>query len=312
MERTTARSQARASPDGRNRGKVVTGLVRTARPRQWLKNLLVLAAPTFAGVLTEPVELLHVGIAFVAFCLAASGAYLINDARDVQADRAHPHKRLRPVAAGVIGIRLAVTVGVLCLVAATAVSGLTGSWQLAVVVLSYVALTTAYSVWLKRIVILDLVGVAAGFVLRAVAGAAAVQVELSGWFLIVSTLGSLLVVAGKREAELRTVLGSEAEPGSSRATLGLYTPEYLRYVRATTSGALLVSYCLWAIELHIWPAQVAFGLSIVPVAVGILRYAMLVDRGEGEAPEDLVLSDRMLLAAGLLAVLCLLVGIYAL
>lgn len=311
MQRTT-RTRGRAPADGRPRSGVLTGLLRTARPRQWLKNLLVLAAPTFAGVLTEPVEMVRVAIAFVAFCLAASGTYLINDARDVQADRVHPRKRMRPVASGVVGVRLAVAVGVLCLLLAVAVSALTGSWQLPVVILTYVGLTTTYSVWLKRIVILDLVGVAAGFVLRAVAGAAAVQVELSGWFLIVSTLGSLLVVAGKREAELRAVLGTEGEPGSSRATLGLYTPEYLRYVRATTSGALLVSYCLWAIELHVWPAQIAFGLSIVPVAVAILRYAMLVDRGEGEVPEELLLSDRMLLASGVLAVLCMLVGVYVL
>lgn len=300
-----APSQSQTAPPARGPLRTLRGLLRAARPRQWLKNVLVLAAPAFAGVLDQPRALLSTALAFVAFCLAASGTYLINDAHDVEADRAHPRKRNRPIAAGVISVRLALVTGVICLLAAVGLTLVAGGWQLPVVVIAYVALTTAYSLWLKHIVILDLIGVAAGFVLRAVAGAAAVQVAVSSWFLIVATLGSLLIVAGKREAELRNSGGT-----SLRATLALYTPEYLRYIRATTSGALLVSYCLWALEKHTGPAQIAFGLSILPVAVGILRYAMLVDRGEGETPEELVLTDRMLLASGLVVAACLMVGVY--
>jgi decaprenyl-phosphate phosphoribosyltransferase len=281
------------------------GLVRSCRPKQWIKNVLVLAAPTAAGVLTRLDAILDVTIAFGAFCLVASGTYLINDARDARADRAHPRKRLRPVAAGVVSVRLAYATGTACLASGTAAAFLTGSWHLAAVIGAYVALTTAYSLALKHIPILDLVSVAGGFVLRAVAGAAAVGVATSSWFLIVATLGSLFMVAGKREAELRN-----GGRGESRPTLQLYTREFLWYVRATSSGALLVSYCLWAFEEHAGPSRLAFGLSIVPFAIGILRYAMLVDGGLGEEPEETVLSDRLLFVAGLALAGCLAIGVY--
>jgi decaprenyl-phosphate phosphoribosyltransferase len=299
---TTAAQQATAARHAPSR---LRGIVRTCRPRQWLKNVLVLAAPAAAGVLTRLDALVDVIVAFVAFCLVASGTYLINDARDAAADREHPRKRHRPVAAGTVPVRVAYAAGTVCLAVGLATSFLTGSWALAAVIGAYVVLTTAYSLRLKHTPILDLVSVAGGFVLRAVAGAAAVAVSVSSWFLIVAVLGSLLVVAGKREAELRN-----AERGNSRATLQLYTHDFLSYVRATTSGAVLVSYCLWAFELHEGLSRLAFGLSIVPFSVGILRYAMLVDGGVGEEPEEVLLSDRMLLVSGVLLAGCLAVGIY--
>jgi decaprenyl-phosphate phosphoribosyltransferase len=298
---TAAREAARPASASRWRG-----VVRTCRPRQWVKNVLVLAAPAAAGVLDQPGAVLDVLIAFVSFCLASSGTYLVNDARDAVADRAHPRKRHRPVAAGIVPVSLAYPLGVAFLVLAVALSLLTRSWLLGLVIAAYVALTTAYSLRLKHVAIVDLVSVAAGFVLRAVAGAAAVQVDVSSWFLTVATLGSLFVVAGKREAELRNV-----DRGESRATLRHYTREFLTYVRATTSGALLVAYCLWAFELHEGLSKVAFGLSIIPFSVGILRYAMLIDAGAGEAPEEIMFVDRMLLISGLLVVAALGVGVYA-
>ncbi|MGW5362384.1 decaprenyl-phosphate phosphoribosyltransferase [Actinopolymorpha pittospori] len=301
MTTTAAREAARLTSASRWRG-----VVRTCRPRQWIKNVLVLAAPAAAGVLDRPSAMLDVLIAFVSFCLASSGTYLVNDARDAVADRAHPRKRHRPVAAGIVPVALAYPLGVVLLVLAVALSLLTRSWLLGLVIAAYVALTTAYSLWLKHMAIIDLVSVAAGFVLRAIAGAAAVQVDVSSWFLTVATLGSLFVVAGKREAELRNL-----DRGESRATLRHYTREFLTYVRATTSGALLVAYCLWAFELHEGLSKVAFGLSIIPFSVGILRYAMLIDAGAGEAPEEIMFSDRMLLISGLLVVAALGVGVYA-
>ncbi len=301
MTTTAPHQQVAASREGSR----LAGLWRTARPRQWIKNVLVLAAPAAAGVLAQVGALLDVAVAFVAFCLAASGTYLVNDARDARADQVHPRKRERPVAAGQVSPRLAYTVGAGCLAAGIALSFATGRWPLAVVLGAYVALTTAYSLWLKHVPILDLVSVAGGFVLRAVAGAAAVGVGASSWFLTVATLGSLFVVAGKREAELRNA------GGASRPTLQIYTREFLWYVRATTSGAVLVAYCLWAFELHEGLSQVAFGLSILPFSIGILRYAMLVDGGSGEEPEELLLSDPMLLCAGVMLAGCVAVGVYA-
>jgi decaprenyl-phosphate phosphoribosyltransferase len=311
---TTTTPQREAPTRSRLPGSRLRGLVGTARPRQWIKNVLVLAAPAAAGVLGHLSALVDVAIAFGAFCLAASGTYLVNDARDARADAAHPRKRDRPVAAGVVPPGLAYTVGAACLAAGVALSFATGRWPLAVVVGAYVALTTAYSLWLKHVPILDLIGVAGGFVLRAVAGAAAVGVGVSSWFLTVATLGSLFVVAGKREAELRNVSSASdggADRGATRPALQFYSREFLWYVRATTSGAVLVSYCLWAFELHTGVSQIAFGLSILPFSVGILRYAMLVDGGFGEEPEEVFLSDPMLLCAGLLLAGCLAVGVYA-
>lgn len=285
-------------------GGLAMGLLRTARPKQWAKNVLVVAAPGAAGVLSTGTAFLHTFIAFVAFCLAASGTYFINDASDVRADRDHPRKRHRPVAAGTVPVPLAVGVGATLIVAAILISFATGSWRLPAVVAGYLLLTTSYTIWLKHEPVVDLVGVAAGFVLRALAGAAAVDVRVSSWFFIVASLGSLFMVAGKREAELRN------QGAAARVTLETYSHDYLSYVRAMSSGAAIVAYCLWAFEAHHGANLFFFTLSIVPFALGILRYAMLVDAGSGESPEDLVLHDRHLQVFGALLALLLVLGIY--
>lgn len=273
-----------------------------------MKNVLVVAAPGAAGVLTSPVSLLHTAIAFVAFCLAASGTYLINDAADVDADRRHPQKRHRPVAAGIIPVTTARILGTALVFASLGVSFLTDSWKLAAVVATYLMLTTSYTLWLKHIPVVDLVGVAAGFVLRALAGAAAVEVPVSSWFFIVASLGSLFIVGGKRESELRN-LGAE----ETRASLKIYSHSYLTYVRAMSSGAAVVAYGLWAVERDqaLGLPVPLFTLSTVPFLLGILRYAMLVDSGAGESPEELVLHDRSLQIFGALLVGLVMLGIYA-
>ena len=283
---------------------LAAGLVRLARPKQWLKNVLVFVAPGAAGVLFEGGPLLRTLLAFVVFSLAASGTYYINDARDVAADRRHARKRFRPVASGQVSTRAAYVGGVLLLVLSLGLSLLAG-WQLLVTVASYMAVTTAYSLWLKHEPVVDLVGVAAGFVLRALAGATATNVAVSSWFLIVASLGSLFMVAGKREAELRNA-GDEI----TRSTLQRYSMQFLGYIQAAATGALLVSYCMWAFDVHSGGDRLLFGLSIVPFAVGVLRYAMLVDIGRGEEPEEAVLSDRVLLACGVLLAVLLGVGVY--
>lgn len=277
---------------------LLSGLVREARPRQWIKNLLVLAAPVAAGVLDGPMALGRALLAFVAFCLAASGTYYLNDLLDVTADRRHPVKRLRPIAAGIVPMPLARAVALVLLAGAVAVAGLVGGWQLPVIVVAYISLTTSYSLWLKHIAAVDLVAVAAGFVLRALAGAAAVGVPVSRWFFIVASLGSLSMVAGKRRAELRSLAGDAV---GVRTTHGAYSTEYLASVQTMASGAVLVSYCLWAFERASQvPAAVPWSVvSIAPFALGVLRYALLVDKGAGEEPEEVVLRDRTLLVCGL-------------
>ena len=280
-----------------------------ARPKQWIKNLLVFAAPAAAGVLTHPKALAQTIGAFICFSLAASGTYFLNDAADIEADRLHPKKRFRPVAAGEIPLDTARLVGT-GLVALSVLASLAVNWHLAVVVASYVALTTTYSLWMKHVAVLDVVGVAAGFVLRAIAGAAAVDVPISDWFFIVASFGSLLMVVGKRRAETEE-MGAEA--AEFRPTLGMYPKDYLLQMQTVSTAVVLVGYCLWAFETaaqsssHIpW-----FELSIVPFAVAVLRYVLLLDTGHGGAPEDVVLGDRALQIMGAAWLVIYVIGVYA-
>ena len=270
--------------------------MRLARPKQWIKNVLVVAAPGAAGVLTEPEALFDTAIAFVCFCLVASGTYYLNDALDAAADREHPTKRDRPVASGEISVRTAFIGGVVLQVSAIALS-FVASVDLSLVIIGYLLLTLAYSAFLKHEAVLDLAAVAAGFVLRTIAGGVAVGVDISPWFLIVAGAGSLMMVTGKRHAEMLE-LGGDA--GNHRPALELYSFAFLNYVRAVASSVAILAYCLWAFERsEAVGDQTWFELSIIPFVLGILRYSLLLEQGRGGAPEDLVLSDRWLLAIGL-------------
>lgn len=279
---------------------VAGGLLRAARPRQWAKNLLVFAAPAAAGVIDEAEPLADASIAFAAFCLAASGTYLLNDVADRESDARHPNKRFRPIAAGVVPPATATVVGVLAIAAGVAVSFL-ADWHLAVVVAIYVAMTTAYSHWLKHIVILDVVAVASGFVLRAIAGATATGVPVSDWFFIVTSFGSLFVVTGKRQGEVGDLAEEEGEAGDVRATLDEYSESFLAYLRTISSAVMFVAYCVWAFETAATSSGSVpwFELSILPFVIAVLRYALLLDRGRGAAPEELFFADRPLQLAGL-------------
>jgi decaprenyl-phosphate phosphoribosyltransferase len=283
-------------------------LLRLARPKQWLKNVLVLAAPAAAGVLTEATPLFRTAIAFVCFCLAASATYFVNDAIDVEADRMHPTKRTRPVASGEVSVTTAMAVGIGLAVASILLS-FAARWQLSLVIGGYLALTFAYTVWLKHEPVLDLAAVASGFVLRAIAGGIAVGVSISPWFLIVAGAGSLFMVTGKRSAELRS-LGTDAT--THRRSLAGYSESFLGYVRAVASSVAILAYCLWAFEKSAAVGSPTwFQLSIIPFAVGILRYGLLLDQDEGDgAPEELVLSDRVLLAIGAIWALCFVVAVH--
>ena len=285
------------SPEPSQPPRGIDAYIRLARPKQWVKNVLVIAAPGAAGMLGDPKALFQTAVAFVCFCLAASGTYYINDALDVDAERAHPLKRTRPVAAGIVSVRAAITGGVVLIVSSIALS-FAARPELALVVGGYAALTLAYSIWLKNEAVIDLACVAAGFVLRTIAGGVAVGVSISPWFLIVAGSASLFMVTGKRDAEL-VELGDLA--GDHRRSLTLYSRSFLGYVRAVASSVTILAYCLWAFEKSAAIGnQVWFELSIVPFVLGILRYAFLLDQGQGGAPEEVVLSDRVLLAMGAL------------
>lgn len=281
------------------------GVLRALRPKQWLKNVLVFAAPVAAGVIKEPEAITKTLLAFVCLCLASSATYLLNDARDVESDRVHPTKRNRPIASGVVSLPLAYALSALLAVVAIAGAFLTAR-NLGITVVAYVALTTAYTLELKHMVVIDIIAVAAGFVLRAIAGAAATGVPISEWFFIVTSFGALLMVSGKRESEAKQLAGNAA---SVRPTLGEYTPSFLAFIRAVSTAVVLIAYCLWAFAsagvngsgAATGPGNTAiwYQLSIVPFAIAILEYALRIDRGDGSEPEQLVLGDRTLQLAGL-------------
>jgi len=268
------------------------GLIKAVRPRQWVKNVLVLAAPLAAGPDTvgDLAVLGHVAIAFIVFCMAASGIYLVNDALDVEADRAHPTKRFRPIAAGVVPVNLAFGLSTVLLTASVLLAFL-ASWQLAVVMAVYIGIQLAYCFGLKHQAVLDICIVSSGFLLRAVAGGAAANIVLSQWFLLIMAFGSLFMAAGKRYAELQIALGTGAK---IRKSLEYYTPTYLRFIWTLAATAVVVFYGLWAFEEGGANDTIWFAISMVPFTIAILRYAVDVDGGEAGEPEEIALGDRVL------------------
>jgi len=290
-------------------GSVGVGLIRTLRPRQWLKNVLVFGAPAAAGVLSRWHAAWQSAVAFVIFCLAASGSYCLNDVFDRQADLLHPQKRSRPVAAGLVTPGLALGAAAVLLTGALGLSGAIGRPKLAAVAAVYVGVTVAYTVWLKHEPVVDLGAVAAGFVIRAIAGGVATGVPLSNWFLIVASFGSLFVVTGKREAELLALGGGG---GEHRVTLEAYSADFLHHIRSVSSGVAMTAYCLWAFERAVGAhGAIWYELSIVPFVLSVLRYGMLIDAGRGGAPEEVVLADRRLQILGACLVVLFALGVYS-
>ncbi len=274
---------------------VARGLVRAARPKQYVKNLLVFAAPAAAGVLSHPGVIGKEIAAFVAFCMVSSATYLLNDVGDIESDRVHPTKRDRPIAAGIVPINVALMAAVAFLTVGLLIAFLV-SWQLGLLVLGYKILTIAYTWRLKHMAVVDIVVVASGFFVRAVAGGLAVDVTLSRWFLIVASFGSLFMVAGKRHGELMHI-----GDASTRPAMADYTLEYLRFVWTMAAAVTIGAYCLWAFEHPRADSGIPWwGLSILPFVLAIMRYALLVEQGEGSAPEELVMRDRTLQVFGLL------------
>ncbi|MFN0143613.1 MAG: decaprenyl-phosphate phosphoribosyltransferase [Mycobacterium sp.] len=268
-------------------------IIKAIRPRQWVKNLLVLAAPLAAlgGDVSYDFGdvVFKVAIAFAVFCMAASAIYLVNDARDVEADRAHPTKQFRPIAAGVLPVGLAYAIatalGIVCLAI---------SWwlnpHLAVAMAVYLLVQLAYCFGLKHQAVLDICIVSSGFLIRAIAGGVAAGIPLSQWFLMVMAFGSLFMAAGKRYAELQL---SERTGAKIRKSLESYTSTYLTFVWTLSATAVVLCYALWAFErggrTGSW-----FAVSIIPFTIAIMRYAVDIDGGLAGEPEEIALRDRVL------------------
>jgi 4-hydroxybenzoate polyprenyltransferase len=285
-------------------------LLAALRPRQWPKNGLVFIALAFTLNIQDPSLLLRSLATFVCFCALSSAGYLLNDVVDIEADRAHPTKRLRPIAAGQVPVTVAFGLGVVLVLV-----GLAGTFYinllLGLLALAYALLTAVYSMTLKHIVLLDIFGIAGGFVLRAAAGAVAIDVPISPWLYIATLLGALLIALGKRRTELET-LGLEVAVGHRR-NLEAYSIEFIDQLIVVISSAALMTYALYTFSAENLPKNHSMMVTIPVVMYGMFRYLFLIRQGDvGGAPEELLFRDRPLLLAvavwAVLAVMLLYLG----
>lgn len=297
-------ASARLGPMGQLRG-----LLRTMRPKQWTKNAFVLAPLVFDGKLFQPEMALRAGIAFLAFCLASSAVYILNDLVDLEKDRRHPRKRLRPLPSGQLSPRVAQVAGLLF----AGVSILTmGLLDLAtgVVLTVYLLQNIAYSLYLKNLVIIDVMVVALGFLLRVVAGVLVVHVQnFSPWLYVCVTLLALFMGFGKRRHEIALL---EEDAGNHRASLDHYNLPFLDQILSMVTTSVLVAYVLYTFEAETALAQPGRMMLTIPfVLYGILRYLYLIHvRRLGGAPDELVLQDKPLAVTILLWALTVVGVIY--
>ena len=281
---------------------------RSLRPRQWAKNLFVFAAVVFSQNLFTPLVGLAV-LAFAIFCGLSGAIYLVNDVVDMEKDRLHPIKRGRPIAAGVLPRGLGVALAAVLLGASLGAAFIL-SPRFGLVALAYAGLLVAYSLWLKAVVIVDVLTVATGFVLRAIAGAAAVDVDISGWLIICTILVALFLALGKRRHEYLSLRGAAA---AHRPILAEYSEGFLDQMIAVVTASTVTAYALYTMS----PETVAkFHTRFLPLTLpfvlyGIFRYLYLLYHRElGGNPSDLMLSDRALLVNTLLWMAALVAIIY--
>ena len=267
-------------------------LLALARPRQWTKNAVVLAAVVFAGRLGDARALGLAALTGVAFCLASSAAYAFNDVCDRADDRTHPSKRTRPVAAGRLGVGAALGAALILAAAALALSSLLPA-PARTVLGCFLALNLLYSLGLKRLAILDVMVIAFGFVLRVEAGIEAIAAPESAWIVLCMFFVALLLGCGKRRAELAELPADTG--GGRRAVLGAYSLGFLDLLLAVSATTAIVCYALYAVSVQ---ANETFLLTVLPVVFGVARYLMLVRvHARGQDPDDLLTRDPALVAA---------------
>ena len=287
--------------------KTLRALIKTMRPQQWLKNILIFAALVFDGKLGVIPDLVRTFIGFLLFCLVSSSVYIINDLADVEADRLHPKKRYRPIAAGVLPVSVARSAAVVIVGLSFPLAYLL-SPSFALVLLSYFLLNLAYSKWLKHVPIIDVFVLASFYVLRVVAGLTIIHVaRFSPWLYVVTTLLALYVGFGKRRAEL-ALLADEAN--SHRKVLDGYTIPLLDQFITIVSAATIGAYSLYTFSAINLPENHAMMLTIPFAIYGIFRYLYIVQiKQGGGAPEEELFRDRPLQIAivlwGLVVVLIL-------
>lgn len=280
-------------------------LLAASRPQQWIKNLLVLAAPAAAGILTDSEVPGKLAVTFASFCMLASATYLLNDVHDREEDRRHPVKRSRPVASGQLSVTQALIAAGVLVVAGLALAAAVRP-QLAAVAAGYLALTISYTLWWREVAVADIAAVAGGFVLRALAGGVATAVPVSRWFLVVTSFGALFLVTGKRFAELR----EHPDKTAARTPLASYSSSYLRFVLGLSATITAMSYCLWALQKSHAARLSWYELTVVPLVLWLLRYALLLEGEGGQSPERLMLRDPFLLTMSVTWLALFTCGVY--
>ncbi len=287
---------------------MLNSLLRLARPSHWIKNLIVLLPVVLAVRMDDPSAWAAAALAAAAFCLAASAVYIINDIYDREKDRLHPCKRDRPLVTGRVSIPVAaIAAGVLAIAAAAVAIGVNS--MVLLVVLAYLVLQLAYTYFLKRKMLVDVICIALGFVLRAVAGAVAIGVEISPWLFVCMFTICLFMGFCKRCNEIVTA-GEEVAARRHRGTLAQYTPELLTHLITVSAGIAVVAFLLYATsDRTIMNLETNYLIYTLPVFIyGVFRFAMLSMKGIYKDPTDLILRDRSMQLAVLLWVAAL-VGI---
>lgn len=273
---------------------LLASLLRLSRPGQWIKNSVVLAGIVFAEATDQPRAVLEAALALIVFTLASSAVYVFNDRIDAESDRNHPLKYMRPIATGEVSPQVADRFAAILVMASVGLGLLIGQAFVAVVV-AYIVMMIAYTLWLKHIAILDVTAIALGFVLRAIGGAAAVDVPISGWLLACAFLLALFLGFSKRRAELQA-LGASAS--NIRAALEGYTGQALDQLVGITAMSALVTYTLYTIDSSSVPESHAMVATVPLVAFAIFRYLFLVyGRDLGQSPDVLLFRDKWLLGS---------------
>ena len=272
----------------------MNNLIIACRPKQWIKNLLVFAVPLASGDLLDREVFMKTIISAVAFTAISAATYLFNDISDVEEDRLHSTKKLRPIAAGTLTIGSARLVsGVLVLLCIGLVAGV-GAWNLGLVLFGYSLLQVMYQGFLKKTALFDLVAVAAGFLLRAVAGGVASAILISPWFLTVTFCAALFMISGKRYSELI----NQGSTNGTRSALLKYSEQYLHLIWTSSMVMTIVFYLLWSVEIGSKGNGWLVLSTSIPFALAILLYAQHVDGGKAESPENVVFDDRRIQLMG--------------
>ncbi len=302
---------ARKVAPNRRPGTRATGwaLLKTMRPKQWTKNVVVFAPLIFDEKLFDPALFARTLLAFALFCLISSTVYIINDLADIESDRQHPKKRTRPLASGALSPKLAIAAAALFILVSLPLALWLGA-GFSLILSSYLVLNIAYSFYLKHLVIIDVLVIAAGFVLRVAGGVAVVSVErFSPWLYLVITLGALFLGFGKRRHELLLL---EDGADAHRAILAEYTVPFLDQLIGLVTSTMVIAYSLYTFSAPNLPDNHAMMLTIPFVLYGLFRYLYLIHvKKEGGAPDELLLSDKPLLATGALWVLAVIIVLYS-